>query len=492
MATSGAAEILLRYDDDQDRQHFETLFASDFVIHAFATDQGALDYLPSAATIPTAIVLLPNRADDYLESSLLARARDHHPRILKILIGDAIALNLLVKLLDHQLVDRCFEQPVNPDVIRSHVLTAALTREVQTFSPDTSETHEGPKPAILIVDDEPTATRYLSRQLERMQDEFRVLSAISAEEAQLVLQKDSDVAVVMTDQRMPGMHGKELLDELRQSHPTIVRILTSAWGEVDVAMDAVNEGRIFRYQKKPWNAAELLSLFRKALVQHRTLVSARDRSRSIAEQQFAELRQQRRARLLEHLNERVDGFTGEPITADFLDALATVRTLPAQPPHLRASRETALEHDLVRDFAGMVGRQLNTLQPGQVHGIQNRQAFDQALADALENPAGTSETQTPLMALCQALATLMKASGLERSALELTRTESGLMVTSASPLHMYSHLLAPITRLSRPLLEQQSALLMLFVSTRLLAGDIDVTGGDQCLRLSLHLPARAD
>jgi hypothetical protein len=66
------------------------------------------------------------------------------------------------------------------------------------------------------------------------------------------------------------------------------------------------------------------------------------------------------------------------------------------------------------------------------------------------------------------------------------------MVASASPLHMYSHLLAPITRLSRPLLEQQSALLMLFVSTRLLAGDIDVTGGDQCLRLSLHLPARAD
>jgi DNA-binding NtrC family response regulator len=181
MATSGAAEILLRYDDDQDRQHFETLFASDFVIHAFATDQGALDYLPSAPSIPTAIVLLPNRADDYLESSLLAQARDHHPRILKILIGDAIALNLLVKLLDHQLVDRCFEQPVNPDVIRSHVLTAALTREGQTFSPDTSQAHEGPKPTILIVDDEPTATRYLSRQLERMQDEFRVLSAISAE-----------------------------------------------------------------------------------------------------------------------------------------------------------------------------------------------------------------------------------------------------------------------------------------------------------------------
>lgn len=57
---------------------------------------------------------------------------------------------------------------------------------------------------------------------------------------------------------------------------------------------------------------------------------------------------------------------------------------------------------------------------------------------------------------------------------------------------MYSHLLAPITRLSRPLLEQQTALLMLFVSSRLLAGDIDTDGGDQSLWVSLRLPARAD
>ena len=492
MATSGAAEILLRYDDDQDRQHFETLFANDFVIHSLTSDQEALAYLATTATLPAAIILIPNRTDDYLESSLLAEARDHQPGILKMLIGDAITLNLLVTLLDEQLIDRCFEQPVNPDLIRSHVLTAALTREIQIPSTDASQTCEGPKPAILIVDDEPTATRYLSRQLERMQTEFRVLSAINAEEALLMLQENSDIAVVMTDQRMPGMHGKELLDELRQSHPTIVRILTSAWGEVDVAMDAVNEGRIFRYQRKPWNAAELLTLFRKALIQHRALVSARNRSRSMSEHQFAELRQQRRARLLEHLCEKVDSFIGEPITADFLDAVATIRTLPAQPPHLRASRETALEHDLVQEFVRLVDRELDTLEPAPVRANLNRQAFEQALADAWESAGTTREKQTPLKALCQSLATLMDASGLERSALELSCTESHLTVTSARALHIYSHLLAPITRISRPLLEQQNALLMLFLSTRLLAGDLGVTGGDQSLSFTLRLPAGTD
>ena len=492
MATSGAAEILLRYDDDQERQHFEILFGNDFTVQAFASDQAALDHLASTSTLPAAIVLVPNQPDNHLQSSLLAKARDQHPGILKILIGDAIALNLLVTLLDDQLIDRCFEQPVNLDVIRSHVLAAALTREEHSHFPDTGQALEGHRPAVLIVDDEPTATRYLSRQLEYMQSEFRVLSAASAEEALLTLRDDSNVAVVMTDQRMPGMHGKELLDELRQSHPTIVRILTSAWGEVDVAMDAVNEGRIFRYQKKPWHAGDLLILFRKALAHHRALVAARDSSRSMAAQQFAELRQQRRARLLDHLSEKVDGYTGEPITADFLDALATIRTLAAQPPHLRASRETALEHDLVRDFVGLVCRQLDTLEPGLMPATLNRQAFDQALVDAWESPGATSETQTPLAALCQSLATLLNASGLKRTALDITQAGAHLTVANVSALHIYSHLLAPITRLSRPLLEQQSALLMLFVSTRLLAGEIDVTGGDQSLRFSLRLPAGTD
>lgn len=63
MPTSGAAEILLRYDDDQERQHFETLFGKDFAIQAFASDQTALDHLVSAYTLPAAIVMIPNQPE---------------------------------------------------------------------------------------------------------------------------------------------------------------------------------------------------------------------------------------------------------------------------------------------------------------------------------------------------------------------------------------------------------------------------------------------
>lgn len=493
MAINGAAEVILRYDDEQDRAHFETLFGCDFRIQAFTSDQAALGHLFRGTAEPSAMVLIPNRPEEHLESPLLAEARDHHPRVLKILMGDAIALNLLVTLLDEQLIDRCFEQPVNPDVIRSHVLTAALTHSEAPPAPAPEQTAEDAGPAILIVDDEPTATRYLARQLERMQDEFRVLCANSAEEGLLTLRdNNSDVAVVMTDQRMPGMHGKELLDELRQSHPAVVRILTSAWGEVDVALDAVNEGRIFRYQKKPWHAGELLVLFRKALAHHRALVSAQNSSRSQAEQQFAELRQQRHASLLEHLSETTSGFAAEQAVADFLDTLATIRTLPAQASHLRASRETTLEHELVRDFGDRVRRQLDSL--GRAPGTPplDRGTFDQALADASKTAPGPADPQTPLSIVCQSLTTLLTASGLTLSDLAVTQGEGCLDVTTASELHMYSHLLAPITRLSRPLLDQQTALLLLYMSARLLGGDIDVAGGDQSLRLSLRLPVSPD
>lgn len=503
MTISGTPTVILRYDQEQDRAQFEAVFSRDFSILSYDSDQAAVNYLaqvtdadanPDTASNCSnlaAIFVLSNHPAQCSKSALLAQARDQHPHLLKIFLGETIELELLVSLLDQQLIDRCFEQPANPDLVRSHVLTAALTRREAPHAHAIKPTSAQPKPAVLIVDDEPAATKYLARQLELMQEEFRVICAQSADEAlRCVQEEDGAVAVVMTDQRMPGMHGKELLDELKQSHPAIVRILTSAWGEVDVALGAVNEGQIFRYRQKPWQAKELLSLFRKALVYHHQLVAQRDHSRSHADQQFAELRQQRYGRLLTRLCNLDEQAISEPEITAFLDLLLTIQTLPANSSHLRASRETTLEHQLEQDFSTLVHQQLDALKPGGPMRLTRRD-LEAALAAAADNEPGSSPTaNNPLSRLCQSLTTLLAASGMHTSQIRINQSGDTLRVTTDNPLRMYSHLLAPLTRISRPLLEQQCALLMVYASTHLLGGHLDATGGEQSFHLALHFPDR--
>lgn len=499
MTISGTPAVILRYHHEQDREQFEDLFGKDFTIHPFRSDQAALDYLSQTsgsdmatrASNLTAIFVLSPHPDNYRESALLSEARDQHPHLLKILLGQAIELDLLVSLLDQQLIDRCFEQPANPDLVRSHVLMASLTHREAPHTRTKEPAGGAHKPAVLIVDDEPAATKYLSRQLELLQDEFRVICAQSAEEALRCVQDEAGaVAVVMTDQRMPGMHGKELLSELKQSHPTIVRILTSAWGEVDVALGAVNEGQIFRYRQKPWQAQELLRLFRTALVQHRQLVAQRDYSRTHADQQFAELRQQRYGRLLTRLSSLNERTISESEIAAFLDLLLTIQTLPANSSHLRASRETTLEQQLEQDFGHLVHQQLEALEPGGLSHF-TRQDIESSFAAVTNNEPGSAPTaDTPLARLCQSLTTLLAASGLHTSQIRISHRGNMLAITTDSPLRMYSHLLAPLTRISRPLLEQQCALFMVYASTRLLGGHVDASGGEQSFRLTLNFPSR--
>lgn len=111
------------------------------------------------------------------------------------------------------------------------------------------------KYAILFVDDEPQSLKYMHKAL---QDDIEVLIADGvAAGKQLLTQHADKIAVVISDQRMPGASGVELLSHVRAHHANIVRILTTAYSDLDSAIDAVNSGAIFRYITKPWNIREL-------------------------------------------------------------------------------------------------------------------------------------------------------------------------------------------------------------------------------------------
>jgi two-component system probable response regulator PhcQ len=117
--------------------------------------------------------------------------------------------------------------------------------------------------AILYVDDEEKSLVNFKRAFG---DEFRVLTAANATEASRLVQTHlTEIGVLMTDQRMPGEKGVWLLERVRQTRPQIIRILVTAYADMDAAIAAVNSGAIYKYVAKPWEPTELEQTLRQAL-----------------------------------------------------------------------------------------------------------------------------------------------------------------------------------------------------------------------------------
>src|ERR1044071_771120 len=119
------------------------------------------------------------------------------------------------------------------------------------------------KYAILYVDDEEMSLKYFTRAFR---NKFRILSAGNARDGYRLLEQHRDeISLVMTDQRMPGEKGVQFLERARQLHPRAVRILTSAFSDLDVAIEAVNSGAIYKYATKQWDVPQLETTLKRAL-----------------------------------------------------------------------------------------------------------------------------------------------------------------------------------------------------------------------------------
>lgn len=122
--------------------------------------------------------------------------------------------------------------------------------------------------AILYVDDEEKALKYFRRAVS--DETLPVYTASSVPEALTVLEAHgSEIGVLVTDQRMPGQTGVDLLRRVREDWPDIMRLLTTAYSDLDEAIEAVNRGEIFRYITKPWDMRQLRAELHQALEIHR-------------------------------------------------------------------------------------------------------------------------------------------------------------------------------------------------------------------------------
>ena len=136
-----------------------------------------------------------------------------------------------------------------------------MTAFLQSFSPTEVPTDDDAASTLLLVDDESSVLSALKRVLRRLN--YRVLTAGGGEEALDVLARN-EVGVILTDQRMPGMSGIELLARVRRMHPRTVRMVLSGYTDIDSLTEAINRGELYRFLAKPWEEEDLVAAIRDA------------------------------------------------------------------------------------------------------------------------------------------------------------------------------------------------------------------------------------
>jgi signal transduction histidine kinase len=125
---------------------------------------------------------------------------------------------------------------------------------------------------ILFVDDETLACEVFKAQFS---DQFAIYTATSGMEA-LEVVDNQEIAVVISDQRMPEMTGNVLLARIRESKPDTVRMIITAYADIEAAIDAINSGEVYRYIGKPYDEMELRNILLQGIERY-FLVKERER-----------------------------------------------------------------------------------------------------------------------------------------------------------------------------------------------------------------------
>ena len=240
--------------------------------------------------------------------------------------------------------------------------------------------------AILYVDDEEKSLKYFSLAFE---DQFRIFTATNAREGLAQLERHhAEIGLLMTDQRMPGEKGTWLLDQVRQSHSRIVRILATAFADMDAAIVAVNTGAIYKYVTKPWDPPQLEATLKRGL---ELFVLQRERDQLLQERMEVLRRQMAADRVLSL------GLLASGLSHHIRNSLVSVKTfldlaplkLAGEGVNLQRLRQPDFWQDYHADVQGQVERinkmlsELVAIAEPPVHQYEDRIRLAEVVAEVL-------------------------------------------------------------------------------------------------------------
>lgn len=139
---------------------------------------------------------------------------------------------------------------------------------------------------ILIIDDEQEVLSALKRLLKAGQ--YNVETTTSPNEA-LEKIKIKDYSLIISDYRMPGMNGIDLLEKMRDERPDTFRILLTGYADLEASLQAINKGGVYRFITKPWNEHDLMEAVQ-ATLQHHLLIKENERLTDLTQKQNEELK----------------------------------------------------------------------------------------------------------------------------------------------------------------------------------------------------------
>lgn len=191
----------------------------------------------------------------------------HNASIIKavIALGHSLGLEIIAEGVETPGQARQL-RALRCDVMQGYLVSKPIpgddmTRLMSTFRAIDIPVDNQALNTLLLVDDEASVLAALKQLL--CNENYQILSATSAEDA-LALLALHPVGVVLTDQRLTGMTGVELLARARKMYPKVVRMVLSGYTGLDSLTEAINRGEIYKFFTKPWNDAELIESVREA------------------------------------------------------------------------------------------------------------------------------------------------------------------------------------------------------------------------------------
>lgn len=233
---------------------------------------------------------------------------------------------------------------------------------------------------VLFVDDEEGVLVALQHMVA--DSDLTPVVASSGPAALEILQSQGPVALVLSDYRMPGMTGVDLLREVHKLYPKTRRLILSGYAETHAVMEAINEGHVDRFLAKPWNDQKLLIALIEAVDQYRKEVES-ERMLQELEERNIELE-----RVNEELEERVRSSAVDLEATQFFAAHHFLERLPYALYGFDSNRRLLAINELGRNFSAMptpptVGDPISSVLPSPMVPI-----VDEALANG-ETKSGT-------------------------------------------------------------------------------------------------------